>query len=335
MVKLKNLEENYEDQFENIKIMIEDENKYLKNEFSTEIDKKLQNSSDIFHEKIEEITEILKNFHSELDVEELELQSLKAKTDPGNDPIILTKNEEKPQISVEYKEKPQISSELKEKPEISEEFQEKAYKKSNTLTGFKARLANIENQITFLRQNQENIKKVSEVIEKPEKKKKLPKKEKKTETILEIRKEIDEKLNSALRDFNKFKRDTLIAIEESENKQIERRESVNIGFEMKGLQSKLLSLGNQVEDMKKRHSMIDPNYSRLSVLSPILSPRLLENDSESSSEVLEEKNLENFKEIVEKLSYSVEKIKKTMPLIVFKSELEDILHSNSKKMLKN
>ena len=104
---------------------------------------------------------------------------------------------------------------------------------------------------------------------------------------------------------------------------------------MKGLQSKLLSLGNQVEDMKKRHSMIDPNYSRLSVLSPILSPRLLENDSESSSEVLEEKNLENFKEIVEKLSYSVEKIKKTMPLIVFKSELEDILHSNSKKMLKN
>ena len=178
MVKLKNLEENYEDQFENIKIMIEDENKYLKNEFSTEIDKKLQNSSDIFHEKIEEITEILKNFHSELDVEELELQSLKAKTDPGNDPIILTKNEEKPQISVEYKEKPQISSELKEKPEISEEFQEKAYKKSNTLTGFKARLANIENQITFLRQNQENIKKVSEVIEKPEKKKKLPKKEK-------------------------------------------------------------------------------------------------------------------------------------------------------------
>ena len=176
MVKLKNLEENYEDQFENIKIMIEDENKYLKNEFSTEIDKKLQNSSDIFHEKIEEITEILKNFHSELDVEELELQSLKAKTDPGNDPIILTKNEEKPQISVEYKEKPQISSELKEKPEISEEFQEKAYKKSNTLTGFKARLANIENQITFLRQNQENIKKVSEVIEKPEKKKKLPKK---------------------------------------------------------------------------------------------------------------------------------------------------------------
>ena len=111
-----------------------------------------------------------------------------------------------------------------------------------------------------------------------------------------------------------------------------------------GIEKKILSLDEKLMEMQKRHSMIQPAISDSSYLKPgpkpipeppksslippiTLIPSKSPNESNSSSE--EDQPLSAR---LADLSKDFEKFKKNLPLIMYKSELEDILSQFSKRI---
>ena len=105
---------------------------------------------------------------------------------------------------------------------------------------------------------------------------------------------------------------------------IKRIESLSPDFEITSLLKKLSALDEDVKEIKKRHSMIQSAAPRLSLLIP--SPRARSPDSSSSSDSSPSLPvLANYQQ-------SLEKFQKTLPLLLYKFELEDILLQFSKKL---
>ena len=111
------------------------------------------------------------------------------------------------------------------------------------------------------------------------------------------------------------------------HKPIKRIESLGPDFEILGILKKIGALDEDVKEMKKRHSMIQSATPRLSLLVP---SRQDYNHSPYSSDSSKDASPELPK--IDERHHIIEKIQKTLPLLVYKSELEDILHQFSKKI---
>lgn len=147
--------------------------------------------------------------------------------------------------------------------------------------------------------------------------KKTPETVQGNQDILELREEFDGKLASAL-DLVSKQPDEVI-------KELKRLESFQADTDLNGIYQKFSLLDEEVKQMKKRNSMFEKVLPRFSLEKPQNLPDLLENSAESEDE---QKSMDFFTHFSE----SLEKIHKTLPLLMYKSELEEIFLDFSRKI---
>lgn len=148
----------------------------------------------------------------------------------------------------------------------------------------------------------------------------------------ELKKEIDDKMTSGLNEIKQIKSEINVASSKrtDEDKNIKRMTSLNLGSEFKGLKRKLSLLDVQIEEIKKRNSVFELSLPYNSPPSPHISQEIAEDESYISSNSIQDAS--NEPQNIQNLNEAIEKIQKAMPLLIYKSELEDILLEFSKKI---
>lgn len=187
------------------------------------------------------------------------------------------------------------------------------FRKSNSLSDIQNRIAALENNV-FTPEKTKN-----EQLEK-----KLE--DKTSNKFEELKKQLDEKLEN-----------TISGLKEPKQFKERKKDRVETVFdsELKSLEKKISLLDEKLVDIQKRNSVSELGTHRKSVIEGLMPERLKEAIKiKEIKEINQESNSESEDSIysLEKLSESLEKIHKTLPLLMYKSELEDILLQFSKKI---
>ena len=285
-----------------------------------EIKTKIRALEDHYEKQIEEHRLIHKKEHLEIEKSLMKVIEDKFFTVSNDLTVNFTKvSEDIEQINEKvYAIEDNLRSSVNNTPVPAKENENvEVYRKSNTLNILQNRIAVLENKMLApetnkLEKNDKNAEKVK-ILE-----------EKTSNKFEELKKQLDEKLQSA---FSGLKEEAPEENEGFKGRKNVRVETLAYGSELKGLEKKITLLDEKMADLQKRHSMIEIDFPRRSVIESFVPKKIRELDLESSSS-------ENEVSVytLEKLQDSLEKIQKTLPLVMYKSELEDIFLQFSKKI---